>query len=263
MAVNIVIMGALGRMGQAIRAAAGQYPDISLAGQVESPDRLAADQTKFDVPTAASLAEVLQQSGRAVIIDFTTPTVSLDTARTAAKFGCPVVCGTTGLNDEQKDELAKLAQNIPYLLAPNMSVGINVLLMVLPQLVRALGPAYNLEIVEIHHNRKKDAPSGTALKLAECLAEARQVELEEVAAYCRHGLIGERTSAEIGLQTVRGGDVVGVHTVYMLGPGERLEITHQAHSRDTFAQGALRAAVWLNGQQPERLYSMRDVLEKG
>ena len=144
--------------------------------------------------------------------------------------------------------------------APNMSVGINVLLRVLPELVRLLGENYDMEMVELHHKMKKDAPSGTAIKLAQCLAEARKWDLDAVGRYCRQGIIGERPQEEIGVQTIRGGDVTGVHTVYFMGPGERVEVTHQAHSRENFAQGALRAAKWLADKQPGQLYSMADVL---
>ena len=140
-----------------------------------------------------------------------------------------------------------------------MSIGVNVLLKVLPELTRALGEKYDIEMVELHHNRKKDSPSGTALRLGECLAEARGWDLDDVRCSARDGIIGERPKAQIGIQAIRGGDVVGVHTVYFMGPGERIEVTHQAHSRETFAQGALRAAAWLCGQQPGRLYGMQDI----
>jgi 4-hydroxy-tetrahydrodipicolinate reductase len=141
-----------------------------------------------------------------------------------------------------------------------MSVGVNVLLKILPQLVTLLGEQYDLEMVELHHNKKKDSPSGTALRLAECLAEARKWDLDTVANYHREGIIGERPHEEIGIQTIRGGDVVGVHTVYALGPGERIEVTHQAHSRETFAAGAIRAAKWLAQNRPGKLYTMSDML---
>lgn len=140
-----------------------------------------------------------------------------------------------------------------------MSIGVNVLCKILPELTRALGDAYDIEMVELHHNRKKDSPSGTALTLGECLAEARGWQLNDVRCSARDGIIGERPKAQIGIQAIRGGDVVGVHTVYFMGPGERIEVTHQAHSRDTFAQGALRAAAWLAGQKPGKLYGMRDM----
>ena len=168
--------------------------------------------------------------------------------------------GTTGFSEEEKTELARIAENTPLFWSPNMSVGVNVLLKVLPELTRLLGPDYDVEMMEIHHNRKKDAPSGTALRLAECLAEAREWSLAESARYHREGIIGERPVKEIGIQTLRGGDVVGLHTVYFMGPGERIEVTHQAHSRENFANGALRAVRWMHGRAPGRLYSMQDIL---
>jgi 4-hydroxy-tetrahydrodipicolinate reductase len=141
-----------------------------------------------------------------------------------------------------------------------MSVGINVLLRLLPELLNLLGDRYDLELMEIHHKFKKDAPSGTAIKLAQILAEAKGLNLEEHGVFARKGIIGERKQNDIGIQTLRGGDVVGEHTVYFLGPGERIEVTHRAHSRETFAQGALRAAKWMAAKKPGRLYTMADML---
>ena len=160
----------------------------------------------------------------------------------------------------KKKELETLALRTPVFLSPNMSVGINVLLDLLPQLVSMLGEAYDVDILEMHHNMKKDAPSGTALRLAEALADARGWDMKECACFCREGLIGERPKREIGIQTIRGGDIAGVHTVYCMGPGERIEITHHAHSRENFANGALKAARWLAGQNPGRIYDMKDAL---
>ena len=181
-------------------------------------------------------------------------------AQTAADTGNPMVIGTTGLSEGQQEELAAAAARTPLFWAPNMSVGVNVLLELLPQLVRMLGDLYDVELSEIHHKFKKDAPSGTALKLAQVLAEAKGWDLKQVAQYCREGIIGERPKDEIGVQTLRGGDVVGDHTVYFFGPGERIEVTHRAHSRETFAQGALRAAKWIGRQKPGTIYSMADMV---
>ena len=179
----------------------------------------------------------------------------------AVKNGNPIVIGTTGFTPEQKAELDAIAQNGRVFWSPNMSVGVNVLLELLPELVQMLGPDYDLEMVELHHNRKKDSPSGTALRLAESLASARDWDLKDVACYHREGIIGERPKKEIGVQAIRGGDVVGVHTVYFMGPGERIEVTHHAHSRENFAQGALRAASWLPGQPSGKVYAMGDILK--
>ena len=163
--------------------------------------------------------------------------------------------------DAEKDELRAFATKAPIFWASNMSIGVNVLLNILPQLTRALGEDYDIEMVELHHNRKKDSPSGTALTLGECLAEARDWKLNDVRCSSRDGIIGARPKEEIGIQAIRGGDVVGVHTVYFMGTGERIEVTHQAHSRENFARGAIRAAGWMAGQKPGKLYSMQDVIK--
>ena len=255
----VIINGAGGRMGATLVRLTQADPELALAGVV-APSGRAQGLEVLGCPFGKSLGEVLKTVRGAVVIDFTSPEASLTTAKLAAESGTAAVIGTTGFTPEQQDVLRAAAQKIPLFWAQNMSVGINTLLAVLPELVRKLGPAYDLEIMEIHHNKKKDAPSGTALKLGECLAEARGCELRDKACCCREGIIGERPREEIGLQTLRGGDVVGDHTIYFLGPGERIEVTHRAHSRETFAQGALRAAKWLWTQKPGKLYTMADML---
>lgn len=257
--VSVIVLGAAGRMGSVIARLAQESPLFTLAATVERPDR--EENVAFrNCIHGTSLEEVLPKAPGAVIIDFTSPDSTMAAARVNVAYGNPHVIGTTGLTEEQKSELERFAQKSPMFWSPNMSVGINVLLKILPELVQLLGDQYDLEMVELHHKHKKDAPSGTALRLAECLAEAKGWKLKDVGRYEREGIIGERAHEEIGVQTIRGGDVVGVHTVYCLGPGERLEITHQAHSRENFAQGALRAAAWLADKKPGRLYSMLDVL---
>jgi 4-hydroxy-tetrahydrodipicolinate reductase len=186
--------------------------------------------------------------------------VSLATARAASRTGNPVVIGTTGLTADQLTELGSLAASTPVFWSPNMSIGVNALVRILPMLERILGEAYDMEITEIHHHHKKDAPSGTAVKLAEVLAASRGWDLAEVGNYGRMGIIGARPEKELGVHALRGGDVVGDHTVYFFGPGERLEVTHRAHSRENFARGALRAAAWLSGQKAGELYSMGHLL---
>ncbi|WP_461210966.1 4-hydroxy-tetrahydrodipicolinate reductase [Desulfocurvus sp. DL9XJH121] len=258
MSTSIIVMGAKGRMGGIIANMVKADPELELAGVVERAgceDGL----DMFGCLCSTDLAALLPKCPGAVVIDFTAPAVSVADARACARAGHPIVIGTTGLDDGQKAELEEIAKTGPVFWAPNMSVGVNVLLKVLPQLVQLLGESYDLEMVELHHNQKKDAPSGTALKIAECLAQARDWDLKETGTYCREGIIGARPKKEIGVQTIRGGDVVGVHTVYMMGPGERIEVTHQAHSRDTFAAGSLRAAKWLAGQKAGKLYTMADV----
>ena len=257
-AVPVIIMGANGRMGTTLAGLAKNDPALTLAGLVERTERQEGLE-QYGCPVVNDVQDALTVPG-AVVVDFTSPSVTMDTAAKAAASGNPVVVGTTGLNWEEQAKLEELARVTPIFWAPNMSVGVNVLLRVLPELVQLLGEDYDLELMEIHHKHKKDAPSGTALKLAQCLAAARDKELDDVGTFSRHGIIGERTPGEIGVQTLRGGDVVGDHTVYCLGPGERIEITHRAHSRETFASGALRAARWLAGQKPGKLYSMADML---
>lgn len=259
MSTAIIVVGADGRMGRTIRSLAAADPAYRLAGLVDGKDHLAG-LAGADCPVAATLEEILPQAPGAVIIDFTAPAVSLESARSAARAGHALVIGTTGFTEAQKGELRALADKTPLFWSSNMSIGVNVLLKILPELTRALGESYDIEMVELHHNRKKDAPSGTALTLGECLAEARGWELGDVRCSGRDGIIGERPKAQIGIQAVRGGDVVGVHTVYFMGPGERIEVSHQAHSRETFAQGALRAAAWLATRKPGRLYGMQDML---
>lgn len=258
MATNVIIMGASGRMGATLAGMARQDPELSLAGVCERPGYTNGLES-LECLVSDNLSELLPQCPGAVVVDFTAPEASVGMARTAAEHGNPAVIGTTGLNAEQQADLAESATRTPVFWAPNMSVGVNVLLKILPMLVQALGPDYDMEISEIHHKMKKDAPSGTALKLAQCLAEARGWDYDEVKQHCRDGIIGARPAEELGVQTLRGGDVVGDHTMYFFGPGERIEVTHRAHSRETFASGALRAAKWLSGQRPGKLYAMSDI----
>lgn len=256
MSLSVIVAGASGRMGAAIVDLVRREGD-TLVAVLERPEKT-AELESWGVPVGSDPHAVLaQHSG--VVIDFTTPQATLAAVRASVKHKRPMVVGTTGFNEKEREELEQAGREIPLFWSPNMSVGVNVLLEVLPMLTRMLGPDYDLEVVEIHHNRKKDAPSGTALRLAESLAEAGDRKLKDVICCERNGIIGERPKAQIGIQTVRGGDVVGVHTVYFIGNGERIEVTHHAHSRDNFARGALRAAHWIVRQKPG-LYSMTDML---
>ena len=257
--VELIIMGAKGRMGSTLVRLAQEEKNFELVGVVEKPGNSGGIEG-LGCPVSEDLEALLAGPGSSLVIDFTSPEASMQTAETVSRLNAGAVIGTTGFTSDQLDRLRKLAKKTRLFWAPNMSVGINVLLQTLPGMVQSLGPDYDLEISEIHHGRKKDAPSGTALKLGECLAEARDTDLDTVGEFCRHGMIGQREKGRIGVQTLRGGDVVGDHTVYFFGPGERIEVTHRAHSRETFAQGALRAAGWLAGQKPGRLYSMQDLL---
>ncbi len=259
MPISLIIMGAAGRMGSTLCRMAREDAAFTLAGQVEHPARLSS-LVPFDGCVASGdLGAVLQKVKNAMIIDFTSPESSLATAARAAEYGASQVIGTTGFTNEQRAALEAFAAKAPIFWSPNMSVGVNALLKLLPELVKLLGEEYDLEMTEIHHNRKKDAPSGTALRLAEAMLAARGWNMND-AVCCREGIVGERKHKEMGLQAIRGGDVVGSHTAYFLGPGERIEVTHHAHSRDNFAQGALRAAKWLATQKPGKLYSMENML---
>ena len=260
MSTSIIVVGASGRMGKTISGLVEADPQFTLAGLVDSPERIGA-LAGAACPVSDSLAALLPKVPGAVVIDFTAPVVSLQSAKAVAQTGNALVIGTTGFTDAEKDELRGLATRAPIFWASNMSIGVNVLLNILPQLTKALGEDYDIEMVELHHNRKKDSPSGTALTLGECLAEARDWKLNDVRCSARDGIIGARPKEEIGIQAIRGGDVVGVHTVYFMGPGERIEVTHQAHSRENFARGAIRAAGWMAGQKPGKLYSMQDVIK--
>ena len=194
-----------------------------------------------------------------VVISFTTVEASLEHLRLASSKGKAMVIGTTGFTKDDIKQVAELTKKIPCVMASNMSMGVNLLLKVLQDIARALGDGYDVEIVEAHHRMKKDAPSGTALKMAQVIAEALNRDLDDVAVYARKGIIGERKPKEIGIQTVRAGDIVGEHTVIFGGLGERIEVAHKVSSRDTFARGALRAASWVYGKAPG-IYDMQDVL---
>lgn len=257
---DVIIMGAGGRMGATLAGLALDDPAFRLAGVVERPQ--SADALKrYDCVRGVEMEDVFAKCPGAVVIDFTAPESSLKVANLATRLGNPAVIGTTGFTAAQVKELEAAAVHGQIFWAPNMSVGVNALVQVLPKLVEALGPAYDLEIMEIHHNKKADSPSGTALKLGQAVAAARGQNLDDVKKCSREGIIGARTQSEIGIVAVRGGDVVGDHTVYFLGPGERIEVTHRAHSRETFARGALRAARWIGGQKPGKLHSMSDMLK--
>ena len=247
-------------MGSTLIRFAKEDPACRIAALMERPERVGELITQTGCLTGSDLDQILPQVKGAVIIDFTSPEASLTTARAAARHGNPQIIGTTGLTPEQRAELEGYAAKTPIFWAPNMSLGVHVLSKILPEVARLLGENYDMEMLEIHHNKKKDAPSGTALRLAEGIAEARGWTLPETACYHREGITGERPHKELGMQTLRGGDVTGIHTAYFFGPGERIEITHQAHSRDNFAQGALQAAKWITGQSAGGLLTMNDML---
>ena len=263
--VELVVAGAAGRMGGRIVALAHGAADLRVTGAVERPGHPALGRDAGEVagigalgvPIAADPTPLLKP-GR-VLVEFTAPEPTLQHLELAAVRGAGAVVGTTGLRPTQVEEIQRLAGRVPILLSPNMSVGVNLAFRVLALMAKALGDDYDVEITEIHHRMKKDAPSGTAAKMAEVIAEALGRRLEEAGIYGRHGLVGERTATEIGVHALRGGDVVGDHTVVFSTVGERLELTHRAHSRDTFAHGAIRAARFIAGARPG-FYTMHDVL---
>ncbi len=267
--LQILLMGAAGRMGQAItRLVAGTAYDgleiVSAIDRMDSPllgedAGTAAGVRALGVPIAADLDAALS-AGADVAIDFSFHTASVAAAPRLAAAGIPCVVGTTGLDESGKAAIAAAAEKIPIVLAANMSLGINLLYALIEQAARALsGRGYDCEIIERHHRRKKDAPSGTALFLGEAAAAGLGWPLKEVALDGRSGIPGERPERQIGFHAIRGGDIVGDHTVLFAADGECVELSHRATSRDTFAHGALRAAAWLPGHAPA-LYGMRDVL---
>ncbi|MBQ8173653.1 MAG: 4-hydroxy-tetrahydrodipicolinate reductase [Mailhella sp.] len=261
MAVSIIVTGAAGRMGAILARLVEEADDLNLAAVLERPEAVArlAGWTAAGVFVTSDMRAALAKCPGAVIIDFTAPEATMENARAAAEAASPIIIGTTGFSEEQIAELEALAEKTLVFRSANMSVGINVIMDILPKLTALLGEAYDIEMTEIHHNKKKDAPSGTALLLAEPLLKARGLSSANVNTN-RFDVREPRKHDEIGIQSLRGGDVVGVHTVYYMGPGERIELTHHAHSRENFANGALRAARWINTQKPGRVYNMQDVL---
>ncbi len=238
---SVIIAGAKGRMGQALVACAKNFRNLKIAAQVDRGD---------DFPTIIDEGDV--------VIDFSLHDATVGIANLCALHKKPIVIGTTGHTNAEKTALLKLKAKVPMVWTSNYSTGVNTLFWLTRKAAEILGPDFDLEVVEMHHRMKQDAPSGTAKSLAEILAEVRQQQLEKVARHGRLG-IGERAPGEIGIHSLRGGDVVGDHTVVYANTGERLELTHKASSRDTFANGALRAALWVAKQKPG-LYDMQDVL---
>jgi len=261
---RIAIAGASGRMGQMLIEAVRAAPDCELAGALDiaaSPG-IGLDASAFlgqpcGVLITADLALGLKNAQ--TLIDFTRPEGTLAHLRVCRELGVNMVIGTTGFTDAQKAEIAAAAQDIAIVMAPNMSVGVNVTLKLLEMAAKALSTGYDIEIIEAHHRHKVDAPSGTALKMGEVIAEALGRDLKECAVYAREGVTGERDPSSIGFATIRGGDIVGDHTVLFAGTGERIEISHKSSSRATYAQGSLRAARFL-GAQKTGLFDMFDVL---
>ncbi|MWV16468.1 4-hydroxy-tetrahydrodipicolinate reductase [Pseudomonas sp. L-22-4S-12] len=262
---RIAVMGAAGRMGKILIEAVGQADGAQLTAAIDRPDSslIGADAGelaalgKIGVALAGDLNAVLDQFD--VLIDFTHPSVTLKNLEVCRQAGKAMVIGTTGFSPEEKQLLVEAAKQIPIVFAANYSVGVNLCLKLLDTAARVLGDEVDIEIIEAHHRHKVDAPSGTALRMGEVVAGALGRDLQKVAVYGREGQTGARERETIGFATVRAGDVVGDHTVLFAADGERVEITHKASSRMTFAKGAVRAALWLQSQ-PAGLYDMQDVL---
>ncbi|MDD5724419.1 MAG: 4-hydroxy-tetrahydrodipicolinate reductase [Syntrophales bacterium] len=263
--IKVIVAGAAGRMGGRIVTLIHGDDRMELVGAV---DREGHHLVGSDVGSYLGLGETGVVLGDDltkciqlgdVVIDFSSHAASVEHLRLAAEYNKAIVIGSTGLTQDEMEQVADISGRARCVLAPNMSVGVNVLFKVLKDVAGILGDGYDVEIVEAHHNQKKDAPSGTAVKMAQIIAQALDREIEKVGVYGRRGMVGARSQTEIGVHTVRAGDIVGEHTVLFGGMGERLEFTHRAHSRDNFALGALRAALWIV-DRVDGLYDMQDVL---
>jgi 4-hydroxy-tetrahydrodipicolinate reductase len=241
--IRLLVHGATGRLGRVILEVAKTEPNFTVTGATreDSPEKL-VDATD-------------------VVVDVSAAAATVKLAQICAEAKKPLVVGTTGHNQAQLEALRQASTQCPLMLAPNFSVGVNLLYWLAELTAKALGENFDVEIIEWHHRLKKDAPSGTAKKLAETIAVARRLSYEQHARHGRAGAVGERSRDEIGMHAIRGGDIVGEHTVLFAGPGERIELTHKASSRETFARGALRAASWIVERAPG-LYEMRDTLEE-
>src|SRR6266404_9713187 len=240
--IRLIITGSKGRMGRTLVACADHYHDLQVVGQIDQGDEISSVIEKADV-----------------VIDFSSHSATPAIARLCAEHKKAMVIGTTGHSDDDRSQITSFSSRIPMVLSSNFSTGVNTLFWLTRKAAEILGPDFDLEVVEMHHRMKIDAPSGTAATLAKILAEVRKQQLSEVIRHGRKGIVGERTAEEIGIHALRGGDVVGDHTVIFAANGERLELTHKASSRETFAHGALRAARWIVKQKPG-LYNMQDVL---
>ncbi|AAZ97078.1 dihydrodipicolinate reductase [Thiobacillus denitrificans ATCC 25259] len=264
MSVRVAIAGVSGRMGRALLEAVAADDGCALYAALDRPGSSLVGQDAGAAWGAANGVTVTDQAqaalkGAQVLVDFTRPEATFGYLEACALDGVPVVIGTTGFDEAGRARIAAAAERVPVVFAPNMSVGVNLLMKLAEVAAEVLQDGYDIEIIEAHHRHKVDAPSGTALGLGQAVARASGRDLEACAVYGREGVTGERDPRTIGFATVRGGDIVGDHTLLFAGVGERVELTHKASSRATFAQGALRAAKWVQGRAPG-LYDMRDVL---
>lgn len=262
--LKIAVSGAAGRMGKTLVQTVCSSTGVGLTSATEQSGQSAIGMDAGVLAGIGDLGVQVTDTLRCqefdVLIEFTTPEATMEHARQCAKAGKDIVIGTTGLSDEQKLELKNLSDSIRIVFAPNMSVGINLCLKLLETAAKTLGDSVDIEIIEAHHHNKVDAPSGTALKMGEVIADALDRSLDTHGVFERHGVTGPREKGTIGFATIRAGDIIGEHTAMFAGAGERLEITHRSNSRVTYASGSIRAAKWL-ADQPPGLYEMTDVLE--
>ena len=262
--MRVAVGGAAGRTGRHIVRAVLEHPESELSAALEREDHPLLGQDVTVLGEGASSVTLTSDLGAALaaseaLIDFSVPAGTAERAEAAAASGAALIVGTTGLDVTANEGLERAARTVPVVAAPNMSVGVNVMLALLAEAAKMLGDDYDFEVFEMHHRGKVDAPSGTALRMAEVVAEEKGLDLGLSARHGRSGALGPRPAAEIGLHAARGGDVVGDHLTIFAGAGERIELVHRAHSRDTFARGAVRAALWTAGREPG-LYGMADVL---
>jgi 4-hydroxy-tetrahydrodipicolinate reductase len=262
--LKIVIAGCSGRMGQALLSGVFEDGELVLHGALDSPTSASLGRDAGEMLGKASKVQVCADvenaiQGADVLVDFTRPEATMQYLPACVKANVKMVIGTTGFSENEKQVIEETAKKIGIVFAPNMSVGVTLLLSLVEQAARVLKDDFDIEVVEMHHKHKVDAPSGTALRLGEAAAQGIGQALKDCAVYAREGVTGAREAGKIGFATLRGGDVVGDHTVIYAGTGERVELTHKASSRATFALGALRAAKYLSEKQ-SGLYDMRDVL---
>ncbi len=263
--MRVGIAGAAGKMGQALIKSVKEHPELTLGAAWERPDHpslgqdagLLAGQDRMNIILSDDMRSALSECE--VVIDFTAPKATMTLVEAALPAGRSLVIGTTGFSAHQLSGLQEAARKISVVYATNFSIGINLLWVLARRAAEVLGPRFDAEIIEAHHNMKKDAPSGTALTLLEAICKGQGLDPDKCVRHGRQGWTGPRSPGEVGMHAVRAGDIIGEHLALFAGPGERLELKHQAHSRDTFARGAVRAAAWL-GQRPAGFYHMADVL---
>jgi len=255
--VKVIVCGACGKMGKRVIDTLAQDEEIELVGAIEAEGhRALGTQVTPEVKVTNNLEKIIKEAD--VVIDFTNPKASLENLEVASRFKKPMVIGTTGHSEEEKRLIMEKAKIISLILSPNMSLGVNLLFKLVESVARVL-KGYDVEIIEVHHNQKNDAPSGTATKLLESIAQVLKLDPYGAGVYGRKGIVGPRKPQEIGVHAVRAGDIVGEHTVIFAGTGERLELTHRAQSRDCFARGAVEASKWIV-RQPPGFYDMQDFL---